>query len=122
MRLNKTLSLAGIFALVATAAWANLLDNSANKPSFPPGGLTLLKTVVAQAGGTRKSISVQNQDSNDIQVWRDLDCAGTQLSVIYLATGGGVGKQGGSWSSDTFKGCLRVYGTGSSAQVGIWQD
>lgn len=110
-----------ILFLMSWPAYANISDDSANQPTFPPAGLTLLSTVNAQSG-TRRSVTVQNQDDADVQVWRDSDCSGTELSVIYLETGGGDGTQGGAWSSDTFTGCLRVYGVGSGAQVGIWQD
>lgn len=111
------------WAVLAYAiAHANIINNSANKPTFPPTGLTLLSTVVAQTGGARNVITVQNQSAEDIQVWRDTACTGVQLSPIVLKAAAGAGQQGGAWSSDTFVGCIRVYGLTPSDQVGIWQD
>lgn len=117
--INKFVFLLAVTILLVSPAAANIIDNSANQPSFPPGGLSLLATI--NPSPARNNISVQNQSTADIQVWRDKDCAGAQLSVIVLASAATAGSQGAAWSSTTFKNCVRVYGVGGS-QVSIYQD
>lgn len=109
-----------IFLLIGFSALANVIDNSANQPSFPPGGYSLLATVVSSPA--RQNISVQNQSADAIQIWRDQNCSGTGLSMIVLAAASVAGGQGGSWSSNSFKSCIRVYGPSSGDQVMIYQN
>jgi hypothetical protein len=109
-----------IFLLFSFPALANVIDSSANKPTFPPAGLTLLKTVTASS--VRQNITVQNQSTDIVEVWRDQDCAGTQLSEIVLAAATATGGMGGAWSSSTFKNCIRVYAPSSGDQVMIYQN
>lgn len=113
-----------VFGLIALAlplaAIANIVTNSVNAPSFPPVGLTLLATVPAQSG-TRQSITVQNQSGDSIQVWRSYTCGTAPIAEIVLSPATIAGGQGSAWSSNTFKGCLVVYGQ-TGDQVSIWQD
>lgn len=95
------------------------VDRSVNQPTFPPAGLDLLKTIAVNS--KRFYIEVQNQSAQDIQVWRD-DGAGTNLSVVILS-GVGAAQQGGSWSSYTFKGRVRIYGAASGTpQISAFED
>lgn len=109
-----------LFCLIPFVAVANIVDNSANQPSFPPGGYSLLATV--NASPNRQNISVQNQSTDSIQVWRDQACNGTGLSEIVLAPASATGKMGGAWSSNSFKGCVRVYAPAAGDQVMIYQN
>ena len=108
------------FVFFYTAAWANIIDNSANQPAFPPVGYSLMATVNPAAN--RNNITVQNQSTDTIQVWRDKDCAGTQLSVIVLGGASAGGGQGAAWSSNSFKNCIRVYAPSGSDQIAIYQN
>ncbi len=107
-----------VICAFAYNAHANIIDSSANKPAFPPAGLTLLATVTNTSA--RQAITVQNQSAATIQVWRDQNCSGVQMSVILLAPNAAAA-QGAAWSSDTFKGCARIYGA-VGAQIAIYQD
>lgn len=90
------------------------LDFSANAPAITG---TPLVTIPATAG--RAYVEVQNQSANQLQLVRD-DGQGNNVTSILLA-GTGAGQQGGGWSSSTFKGRVRVYGTAGS-QVSAYQD
>jgi len=93
-------------------------DASVNALNIPLAGLSLLQTVAVNP--SRLSIEIQNQSAGLIQVVRD-DGAGNNQTSILLASGGSAGAQGGSWSSLSFKGRLRIYGV-SGAQVAAFQD
>lgn len=95
------------------------LNFSANQPAFPPAGTTLIATV--PANGTRAHLEVQNQSADEIIAVRD-DGAGNNLSYIYMDPGAGAGFQGGAWTSDTFKGRLRVYSANPASQVSVFTD
>lgn len=94
-------------------------DYSANRPANPPAGLTLVAT--APVNATRSKITVQNQDANQIIVVRDNGANGA-VSFVYLAPGLGLGQQGQSWDSNTFKGRVRVYGIGAAVQAAVFED
>lgn len=115
-RLIITLAL---FIGAVTPCIANVIDYSVNQPAFPPAGLTLLVTVTADP--SRKNITILNQDVNIVQVWRDINCTGTALSLVVLPASPIAGQLGGSWTSDTFKSCVRVYGTAGS-QIAIYTN
>jgi len=93
-------------------------DASANAINIPMAGLSLIQTVAVNP--SRLSIEIQNQSAGLIQIVRD-DGAGNNQTSILLASGGSAGSQGGSWSSLSFKGRLRIYGV-SGAQVAAYQD
>ncbi|MBV8474084.1 MAG: hypothetical protein JO107_14795 [Hyphomicrobiales bacterium] len=112
-------------------------DYSANKPTLPNvsanfgasgvyANYVLIATVPANP--SRLSIDVENTSGAQIAIVRDDGTAASgtapnNASVFALAggsvPGGGsaVGTQGGSWSSQTFKGRVQVYAPSSSAQV-----
>lgn len=114
------LLVAGFTCFVSREAFSNIIDNSANQPSFPPAGYTLMATV--NPAPNRQNITVQNQSTDSIQVWRDKDCAGTQLSEIVLAPAASGGAQGAAWTSDSFKACIRVYAPTNTDQIMIYQN
>lgn len=91
------------------------LDHSVNAAAVP-GGAPLL-TIPANPG--RAFVEVQNQSGNTLQLVRD-DGAGNNSTSILL-TGVGAGQQGAGWSSQTFRGRVRVYGPAGS-QVAACQD
>lgn len=100
-------------------AMANIIDYSVNQPSFPPGGLALLQTV--NAGSTRRSITIQNQSANLVQIWRDQTCTGSGLSLVVISAAGSAGNVGGTWTANDFTGCVRIYGTAGS-QLAIYTN
>lgn len=109
-----------IALLFCGVALANVIDDSPNKPSFPPGGVSLVRTVAGSS--SRQSITVQNQSTDTIQIWKDINCTGNQLTLVVLGPASGTGLQGGAWSSNTFKSCIRVYAPNSGDQIAIYQD
>ena len=92
------------------------IDHSANAPSL--GGLNLLSTI--NANRQRNVVGVQNQSTATLTLARD-DGAGANLTVLILSPAASAGAQGADWSSQTFKGRLRVYGTAGS-QIAAWED
>lgn len=111
-------------------------DRSANKPTLPNVGANfaasgpyasyvLIKTIVASA--TRARLEVVNLSGDQIALVRDDGTAAAaappvNATVFALAGGQGEGAQGGSWSSQTFKGRLQVYAPSASAIVSIFED
>lgn len=93
-------------------------DFSANAATIPMAGFVLLTTVPATA--TRAGVEVQNQSAGTVQMVRD-DGTGANQTTILISPGAGVGTQGGGWSSNTFKGRVRVYGA-TGAQVAADQE
>lgn len=93
-------------------------DFSANAATIPMSGFSLLATIPATPG--RAGVEIQNQSAGTLQVVRD-DGAGANQTTILLGPGAGVGTQGGGWSSNTFKGRIRVYGAAGS-QVSADQE
>lgn len=122
------LSLAALLALATPAAaqyapcsvgyLACGQDFSANAASVPLPGYVLLTTVPPALRG---SLEVQNQSTDPIQVVRD-DGFGNQVTSIMLAAAAATGGQGGSWSSTTFRGRIRVYAPSSSDRVAVFQE
>lgn len=112
------------------------LDYSANKPILPNVGAAfaasgpyasyvLIATVPASP--TRNNVDVENISGAQIAVVRDDGTAGSgaapaNASVFALGGGSAAGAQGGSWSSQTFKGRLQIYAPSSSAIVSVMVD
>lgn len=110
-------------------------DYSANTPAIPNVGANfaasgpyanyvLVATVPAQPG--RYAVNVENTSGAQIAVVIDDGTAPTGTSplnatVFALAGGAAVGAQGGSWTSQTFKGRVQVYAPSSAAQVAVTQ-
>ena len=121
-------ALAGALALPAGGAWAQSpcvvgylacgQDYSANPATVPLSGYVLIATIPATLRG---SLEIENQSTDTVQVVRD-DGFGNQLSSIMLAPAPGVGAQGGSWSSTTFRGRVRVYAPSSTDRVAAYQE
>jgi len=103
---------------VVSQAGSTGTDSSVNAASIPAAGLSLLQTIAANP--SRLAIEIQNQSSGLIQIVRD-DGAGNNQTSILLSSGGAAGTQGGGWSSMSFKGRLRIYGS-PGAQVSAYQD
>ena len=99
-----------------TFAGGNGTDYSANAATVPGG--SALVTIPVTSG--RNYVEVQNQSAVTLQLVRD-DGAGGNVTSIFLASGGGAGSQGAGWSSSTFKGRVRVFGTAGS-QVAAYQE
>ena len=93
-------------------------DFSANSGAAAATAGNLLLTVPATAA--RAFVEVQNQSAATLSLVRD-DGAGNNQTLILLAPGSGAGSQGAGWSSATFKGRVRVYGT-AGAQVAAYQE
>jgi hypothetical protein len=115
------------------------LDYSANKPTLPNVGSNfaasgpyasyiLVSTIPAVVGtAIRNIIDIENISGSQIVVVRDDGTAGSgsapaNASVFALAGGSGVGAQGGSWASTTFKGRLQIYAPSSSAVISVMVD
>ncbi|HEX7906882.1 MAG TPA: hypothetical protein VF534_02150 [Paraburkholderia sp.] len=112
------------------------LDYSANKPALPNVGAQfgnagpyanyfLIATV--PAAPTRNNVNIENTSGAQIAVVRDDGTvtsgnAPTNASVFALGGGSAVGVQGGSWSSQTFKGRLQIYAPAAAAQVTVMVD
>jgi hypothetical protein len=92
------------------------IDHSANGPGLP--GSTLLFTIPANK--QRNNVGMQNQSTSVLSVCRD-DGTGANLTVLILSAASAAGAQGADWSSQTFKGRLRVYGVAGS-QVAAYED
>jgi len=113
------------------------IDRSINAPTIPSVGADfgnvapynnyhLVKTIAANP--LRQYIDVENTSGAQIVLLRDDGAAAngqlpTNASIIPLAGGSGVGSQGGSWSSTTFKGRLQIYGPPSTTpQITAFED
>jgi hypothetical protein len=133
---GNAVSTAGLVAIpVNDLAGSTGLDFSANIPTLPNVGAgfaasgpyasyVLIKTVAA---GVRNNIDIENISGAQIAIIRDdgtasAGSAPANASVFALAGGGGVGQQGGSWSSQTFRGRLQIYAASSSAIVAVMVD
>lgn len=92
------------------------IDHSANVQAYPPAGLTKLVTV--PQNNSRALIGVQNQDANEIEVWRT---GSVTPSAILLESGGGANIGGGAWTSQTYKGSLEVWGQAGGI-VSVYED
>ena len=111
-------------------------DYSANEPTLPNVGANfgssglyanyaLIRAVPALS--TRNNVDVENTSGAQIVVLRDDGTAASgaapnNASIIALGGGSGVGSQGGSWTSQTFKGRLQIYAASSTAVVSIFVD
>jgi len=114
-------------------AGSNGKDNSASQPAIPNVGASfaasgpysnyvLIATVPASAG--RFNIDIENTSGSQIVIVRDDGTAASgatpvNASVFALGGGSALGAQGGSWSSQTFKGRVQVYAPLLSAQVAV---
>jgi hypothetical protein len=111
-------------------------DFSANAPALPNVGsnfgstgvyanYVLIKTIAASA--TRVNIDVENTSGAQIAIMRDDGTASSgsapaNASVFALSGGAQPGAQGGSWTSNTFKGRLQIYAASSTAFVAVMGD
>lgn len=111
-------------------------DYSGNKPAIPAVGANfgssgtyanyvLIATVPANS--SRFAIEVENTSGVQIAVVRDDGTAASgaapaNASVFALTGGSAIGAQGGSWTSQTFRGRVQVYAPSSTAQVAVMQD
>lgn len=69
----------------------------------------------------RKNIEAQNQSADQLQCVLD-DGAGSNVSVVLLQSSGGANMPGGSWTSQTFKGRVRLFGPNAGAQAYLHED
>ncbi len=92
------------------------IDHSANAAAVPGSGPLLTIT----ANPRRNAVGVQNQSTATLTLVRD-DGAGNNATILILSPASATGTQGADWSSMTFKGRLRVYGTAGS-QIAAWED
>ena len=95
------------------------VDWSANGQTVPISGYALLATIPTKRN--RNFIEVQNQSIYTVQIVRD-DGTGAQQTSVILGPAGSSPGQGGNWTSDTFKGRLRVFAANASAAVAIYED
>ena len=119
-----------------TQAGTTGLDYSANKPTLPNIGANfaasgtyasyvLIATVPASP--SRNNVDIENISGAQIAVVRDDGTAASgaapnNASVFALGGGSAAGAQGGSWSSQTFKGRLQIYAPSSTAIVSVMVD
>ncbi len=112
------------------------LDFSANPPALPLVGngfgasgpyanYVLIRTIPASA--SRSNLDIENNSGTQIAILRDdgtasIGAAANAASVFALAGGAGIGSQGGSWSTSSFKGRVQVFAPMATAQVAIFQD
>lgn len=112
-----TFPIPAIMWSVSGTIGSNGKDFSANKPAL---AANLLST--APINSKRKSISVQNQSANTVQIVLD-DGTTAQQSIGLLAPNtGGAGLAGDNWASKTFKGRLRVFSGAAGDQVFVHED
>jgi hypothetical protein len=98
--------------LPTTGAGSTGSDASANNPTLPPAGTSLVATLPATP--TRAEWVLQNRSTDTIIEVRD-DGAGNNQTVLSLSGAATAGGQGGSDGSLTFKGRVRVYVPTSNA-------
>ena len=115
-------AVAGVNANVLALPGSIGLDYSAGRPALPNIGANfaasgpyasyyLTATIGAAA---RNNVDIENVSGSQIAVMRDdgtaaAGAAPANASVFALGPGSGVGSQGGSYTSPTFKGRLQVY-------------
>jgi hypothetical protein len=112
------------------------LDYSSNKPTLPntyqnfsnsgPYSNYVFITSVS-ANTSRNNIDIENNSGSQIVIIRDdgTSANNTTLnnsSVFTLAGGSGIGSQGGSWFSSTFKGRIQIYASSNTAQVAVMTE
>jgi hypothetical protein len=95
------------------------IDHSANAVAVPYGTYVLLLTIAANQ--RRNFLEVQNQSTSQLQLVRD-DGTGANQTSIFLSPAAASPGQGAGWSSDTFKGRIRVYGPSGALEVGAYED
>lgn len=100
----------------STQGGSSGMDASANAAILQAN---VLSTVAAN--GSRAFIEVQNQSANQLQVVLD-DGIGGVPSIILLAAGTGINTPGADWTSNTFKGRLRVFSASPLDQVMVHWD
>ncbi len=112
------------------------LDFSTNAPALPLIGngfgtsgpyanYLLIRTVPANPG--RNNLDIENNSGAQIAILRDDGSAATgsapnAATIFALAGGAGIGSQGGSWSTASFKGRIQVFAPSATAQVAVFQD
>lgn len=119
-----------------TNAGSTGLDFSVNAPALPlvgngfgSGGpyanYVLIRTVPASP--TRNNLDIENNSGAQIAILRDDGSAVTgsapaAATIFALAGGAGIGSQGGSWSTSSFKGRVQIFAASATAQVAVFQD
>lgn len=114
-------------------AGSNGRDYSGNQPTLPNVGGAFGSTgpyanyvlvAIVPASAARFNIDVENTSGAQIAIVRDDGTAAngsTPMNASVFALGGGsaVGAQGGSWSSQTFKGRVQIYAPLGTAQIAV---
>lgn len=106
-----------------------------NKPPVPDIGGNFTTGIYAEyvlvatvpASPTRLNVNIENLSGSPIVIMRDDGTASSgsppnEYEVFSLEGYYGIGRQGGSWSSNTFIGRLQVYSAISSPQIAIMVD
>lgn len=123
-------------AVSATGTGSAGQDFSVNAPALPAVGSNfaasgpyanylLIRTVAANPA--RNNLDIENNSGSQIAILRDDGSAApgsapANASIFALAGGAGIGSQGGSWSTTTFKGRTQIYAPTTTAQVAVFQD
>lgn len=111
-------------------------DGSANQPALPTVGsnfsasgpyASYILLITEGVNPSRNYIEIDNTSGSQIAVVRDdgtaaQGAAPVNASVFPLAGGAGVGSQGGSWSSTTFRGRIQIFAPSASAFVNVMKD
>ncbi len=111
-------------------------DYSANPPALPSVGANfsasgpyanyvLIQTIPASA--TRIAVDIENTSGAQIAIVRDDGSAANgaapaNASAFALGPGAAAGAQGGSWTSQTFKGRVQIYAPSSTAFVAAFAE
>ena len=95
------------------------IDHSVNASAVPVAGWVLLQTINVNA--RRNFVEIQNQSTSTIQIVRD-DGTGANVTSMFAAGAGVSPGQGGGWTSDTFKGRLKIYGPAAGLEVAAYED
>ena len=104
-------------------------DYSTNKPAIPVVGSSFSTGIYSSyvfinsfVANNTKEIEIINTSGMPIVIVLDdgtaaIGTAPNNASVFQLSGGSGVGSQGGSWNSTTFKGRVQIYAPSALAQV-----
>jgi hypothetical protein len=90
------------------------VDHSANAATVPAAGYNGTPVLTIALNKQRNSLGIENQTAGTIAFVRD-DGLGNNQTTRFLVAGA-------SWTSDTFKGRVRVYTTSGAGQVSAWED
>ncbi|MGA2491846.1 MAG: hypothetical protein ABSF67_02720 [Roseiarcus sp.] len=123
----------GALAHVTNTPGSAGVDYSANKPTLPNVGANFGATGIyanyvliaaVPANPSRNEIEVENTSGAQIVIILDDGTAASgaqpnNATIKAYAGGASAGAQGGSWSSQAFKGRAQVYAPSASAQVAV---